>query len=1036
MPFNQSPSKAQSVLDFARHLQRLLSKDANVSSQTISDTLSYIQALPLPRRDVTPSQRIEFDRFGVSLWNTCCKLGKSDGRAQDVKDLATIRAFSYFLVESAASSKGKSIIRLIKHALKASKTCLDVGLHDLGSRIVEQLASKQEDLTQIKQEHGCDEEHLINSLRWEYLLLRIALGRKQSRLELADHFYAQLCDAQPKVGPEIVAKLVDLCYEIGNDHLGRNQSDVAAKWLERGCQLSDQSGADSGDTDVHELRLTLLHTYVRAVLSVPDAAAREEGCKAMQTLREEFGHKLCVIVLQLEIYRRDESPDVGAYCHELMKLIRTSHLILSNHKLIMHYIFHLKSMSINDAIEAIVTYITTRLAPGEESAWTDSAIVTLVWMITLSQAQDSSSFHHHATSRFNKIQTAGRMSVGPEAARAALVLLWKKVEDAFENGPKEDMIKWSQVALHALFRNVEDQNAAKVQRKVMQCYMDLSDFEGASRTWKSMSESEKQHPLSQYVHYCLALRKGDEVEVRSALASLAAVHDNRNRLLFAAVSEAFHHGTKAQAAQLLQRIIDKYGDKLPPEVDPYALLRCTARLLITAIAESKSIEEELLSRVCGVFKSGKMKPRNYQLSLTGPASNLSQKHAAGNGQYLQEFRWFQNTAYNCAVRNFKSWPARYLIDLLQYSCRITYPPNSPESALLEKLIHETDVAFVQAALYTTEARSCSASWTIEDLPRTSYSSKSPPTSGEIRRTLYRNVFDNYTEFQSRLKQLQQDWPSRAEDSSQKVAAIAPLAFEAVLFVTASGESPVDAVSLNLILDEAIQLQPTKKTYSCLADMILSSAGAATRVDGQQEQGHMSPQLSISTATQLLAKLIQGLRVQSDYDTAQAFRWIRCVVQVVLDRCGADSKLSAAEYEKGLITVKTITEQALALGRSALPPVVNGTDKGQSQQAYPSEELEWLATTLFNLAIDLYVAETESGCATEGLEDHAPDEGAPSTSIRRPQIWAVKAVEFAGLLAESVLLERTDRNEAVATGGDGGMLVSLLRERCRSIGWDV
>ncbi|KAK5211824.1 hypothetical protein LTR67_008656 [Exophiala xenobiotica] len=89
MPFNQSPSKAQSVLDFARHLQRLLSKDANVSSQTISDTLSYIQALPLPRRDVTPSQRIEFDRFGVSLWNTCCKLGKSDGRAQDVKDLAT-----------------------------------------------------------------------------------------------------------------------------------------------------------------------------------------------------------------------------------------------------------------------------------------------------------------------------------------------------------------------------------------------------------------------------------------------------------------------------------------------------------------------------------------------------------------------------------------------------------------------------------------------------------------------------------------------------------------------------------------------------------------------------------------------------------------------------------------------------------------------------------------------------------------------------------------------------------------------------------
>jgi hypothetical protein len=96
---------------------------------------------------------------------------------------------------------------------------------------------------------------------WRGKWLTIRQGWKQGRLELADHFYAQFCDAQPKVGPEIVAKLVDLCYEIGNDHLGRNQSDVAAKWLERGCQLSDQSGADSGDTDVHELRLTLLHTY-------------------------------------------------------------------------------------------------------------------------------------------------------------------------------------------------------------------------------------------------------------------------------------------------------------------------------------------------------------------------------------------------------------------------------------------------------------------------------------------------------------------------------------------------------------------------------------------------------------------------------------------------------------------------------------------------------------------------------------------------------------------------------------------------------
>ena len=107
------------------------------------------------------------------------------------------------------------------------------------------------------------------------------------------------------------------------------------------------------------------------------------------------------------------------------------------------------------------------------------------------------------------------------------------MEYTFENGPEEDIIKWSQAALHALFRHVEDHNAAKVQRyeiclldcfrsltlarKAMQCYMDLSDFEGASKTWNSIPSSEKQHPLSQYLHYCLALRSGDEAEGEEAL---------------------------------------------------------------------------------------------------------------------------------------------------------------------------------------------------------------------------------------------------------------------------------------------------------------------------------------------------------------------------------------------------------------------------------------------------------------------------------------------------------------------------------------
>jgi hypothetical protein len=71
-------------------------------------------------------------------------------------------------------------------------------------------------------------------------------------------------------------------------------------------------------------------------------------------------------------------------------------------------------------------------------------------------------------------------------------------------------------------------------------------------------------------------------------------------------------------------------------------------------------------------------------------------------------------------------------------------------------------------------------------------------------------------------------------------------------------------------------------------------------------------------------------------------------------------------------------------------------------AYPAEELEWLATTLFNLAVDYYAGEEEE----QGAE------------------WARKAVKLADILATSW------------DGGDGGLLLSVLGRKMAELGWGV
>lgn len=57
------------MVEFAVHLQKYLDERHNSLPQPFPDVSIYVEALPLPRRDISPAQRLEFDRVGVAIWN-------------------------------------------------------------------------------------------------------------------------------------------------------------------------------------------------------------------------------------------------------------------------------------------------------------------------------------------------------------------------------------------------------------------------------------------------------------------------------------------------------------------------------------------------------------------------------------------------------------------------------------------------------------------------------------------------------------------------------------------------------------------------------------------------------------------------------------------------------------------------------------------------------------------------------------------------------------------------------------------------------
>ena len=290
--------------------------------------------------------------------------------------------------------------------------------------------------------------------------------------------------------------------------------------------------------------------------------------------------------------------------------------------------------------------------------------------------------------------------------------------------------------------------------------------------------------------------------------------------------------------------------------------------------------------------------------------------------------------------------------------------------------------------------------------------------------LYKNAFDKATEIQRHISGTENTAlrEQDLEDAQIKQVALQPLQFEALLHLGAA-ESIPDELGLSLLITQAQERGASQKTYSLMADIVLSATlpnppaiegGTSNETPLMPTPRMPQPHLPIMAAVTLLRKLINAVRQLDEYDLAQASRWIRCAVQITLDSG------TPLNNDSSLRMLDEITAQAVILASSSghdADVEMQNLDHnmhshglntahsksaghvGTAQTAYPSDELEWLATTLFNLALDLMVA---------GEEGKAKD-------------CARRAVEVADSLAKG-------------PDGDRGVLARVLRERGGRLRW--
>ena len=730
---------------------------------------------------------------------------------------------------------------------------------------------------------------------------------------------------------------------------------------------------------------------VRALLATDNPDAGAEAHRTLTSMQRDFGHKLAVNMLVLETMSKDPAPNLDAYTTELLKTIRTVHIIDTNHKFIMHHIHHLKPIGVEFALRSLKEYILRRLAPDAAQSRTEAAVVTYIWMSLSDTPPTPQDLAHDLDSFCSTWNTC----LSPEAAHAVLLLMWKNIESASIETDPANAQQWCCLALHDIFRNNGEHNKAKVQRKLIMSYITACDYEAAQQVMQTMLSSAAAHPLTRYCSYLIALRTKNETAAEAALAGFAKVQDKDSKLLLACVGETMKHGNQIQGALLLQRIMDKFNYDLPLSIDTCAMLRCTARLLLTSVTNSKPPDEEVLARLCKVFRAAAAYSSKCNIE-----KDTNQRLCP-----LQECRWFEVASFNAALEHVHSWPSKYVIDLLEHSRQIEYPQADVYRHRHNKVQHDATILYLQTILYLSEARSCLASLTVEDLPRTSYDVRSRPEATRLQDHLHRCAFDTYTQLQRLYGQLKDDIDEQVEevrlDVGGKVVMLTPLASESALFLASAAVKhglPFNTTILTRLIDDTSQHDAPAKTYALIADLILSS----TLSPGLVSSAGPSNQIPISATVLFLGRVISAIRTQPEYDIVRAARWIRCIVQVVLD-----SHSTASSDHEALHLIHSIIDEALNLARDAAHSSTTGRTQHHTTndiELYPSDELEYLSTTLFNLSIDFYVAEKEEEAKT----------------------WAAKAVAVADVLA----LSPRDR------GGDAGALGRCLREKGARVGWTL
>ncbi|MCJ1227176.1 hypothetical protein MMC12_003831 [Toensbergia leucococca] len=698
MPPTRKPQKMEqrvnTILAFATGLEESLRSHDTLPSTT-KELYRFIDDLPLSNDAAVVCRARDLDSHGTRLWNLAVKLNKAD--STDAELVCLVRVFACLLLDYAqrwTKRSAQNDSRVLESALKTIKNCLDRGHLSLAERAVERAAFYEERLTFTEGHILQDDTTPKGPLSKEYYVLRIALGWRQKRLDLAEIMLTKLGPRYSEFDPALAENLADLLLEIGKDQMEKLLYSDAITWLEKAYDILLGQTIEALSSNAKDLQISVMHRMVKALMGLRGEDSRAKAWNIVRNMETESGDKLAVLLLRLDLYTVDSTSSPQDFCDTLQKIVRTVHLTDSNLKTALHHVHNLRHRSPAMAHTVLASLLTERLVDAGEPKWLERVLVTTIWNITTSPDPVNElgllgELLDTLGNKFNKV-------INPSATHAIQILFWKRVEASYHLQDYVGAEGWAGMALHVMFRNSGELNRGKLQRKLILCALARSDLSKAQDVCAQMSESNKCAPSTQYLIYRIALKCKDTELASDCLNSIC----NTSRditLLYACVLEAQQSGDCGQTVAAMQRVIDRYDSGKPDGVHLPALLRCTARLLIER-SSAHPQQNHSVNEICVLFEAAAA--AQAKTATRGTTSHLFSQ---------AELDWFSRNSYNLALRFCTSWSPSQTLRLLQACLKVgfidLYPPDMNANLRADLSLRRLFCDYLSCSLFVVLARS-------------------------------------------------------------------------------------------------------------------------------------------------------------------------------------------------------------------------------------------------------------------------------------------------------------------------------------------